>query len=203
MTLDKLPINWFDFFVIIVLLVGVLRGRKNGMSEELTPLLQWLAIVGAGAYFHEAVGLQIAAATVFSRLFAYLVAYLALAFAVKIFFTVLKRLSKGKLVGSDLFGGSEYYLGMVGGMVRFACMLIFALALLNARFFTYAEIKAMQNFQKEEYGSEFFPTLQTVQQQVFVKSLIGPRIKEHVSFLLIKPTAPEKKELKRREVDIP
>ena len=33
MNLDKLPINWFDFAVVIILLLGVSRGRKNGMSE--------------------------------------------------------------------------------------------------------------------------------------------------------------------------
>ena len=79
MTLDKLPINWFDFFLVAVLLAGVFRGRKNGMSEELMPLLQWLGIVSAGSYFYEMIGLQLAQATVFSLLFTYVAAYVAVA----------------------------------------------------------------------------------------------------------------------------
>ena len=45
MNLDKLPFNWFDFVLVVVLVVGVFRGRKHGMSEELLPLLKWLAIL--------------------------------------------------------------------------------------------------------------------------------------------------------------
>ena len=47
MTLDihKLPGNLFDGIVVVVLLVGVLRGRKHGMSEELISLIKWLMVV--------------------------------------------------------------------------------------------------------------------------------------------------------------
>ena len=203
MALDKLPIGWFDFAVVIVLLVGILRGRKNGMSEELMPFLQWLVILAAGAYFYEPLGVLIVQNAGTSLLFGYIVAYLVLAAAVKGVFTFLKRASKGKLIGSDVFGRGEYYLGMGAGMVRFACGLMLALALLNARLFSYAEVTAMQKFQMKEYGSEFFPTHQTIQQQVFVKSFIGPRIKESLGFLLIKPTAPEVKQLRRKELNLP
>ena len=116
---------------------------------------------------------------------------------------MLKRLSKGKLVGSDLFGGSEYYLGMAGGLVRFACVLIAALALLNARYFSPEEIKSTRAYREEVYGKDYFPGLMTAQQAVFEQSLTGPWIKTNLNFLLIKPTAPEKKELKRREADLP
>jgi len=203
MALDKLPIGWFDFAVVAVLLVGVLRGRKNGMSEELMPFLQWLVILGAGAYLYEPLGVFVIQNAGSSLLFGYIVAYLVLAAAVKGVFTALKRASKGKLIGSDVFGRGEYYLGMGAGTVRFACGLMLALALLNARLFSYAEVAAMQNFQMKEYGSEFFPTHQTIQQQVFVKSFIGPRIKESLGFLLIKPTAPEEKQLRRKELNLP
>ena len=203
MTLDNLPIGWFDFAVLIVLLVGILRGRKNGMSEELMPLLQWLAILGAAAFLYQPVGVFIAQIAGSSLLFAYIVAYLLLAAVVKGFFTLLKRASKGKLIGSDVFGRGEYYLGMGAGMVRFACGLVLAMALLNARQFSAAEVTAMQNFQMKEYGSEFFPTLHSVQEHVFVKSFLGPRIKEPMGVLLIQPTAPEVKQLKRKELDLP
>ena len=203
MALDRLPIGWFDFAVVIVLLAGLLRGRKNGMSEELMPVLQWLVILGVGAYLYQPFGVLVIQVAGSSLLFAYVVAYLALALAVKGAFTALKRVSKGKLIGSDVFGQGEYYLGMGAGMVRFACGLMLALALLNARLFSSAEVIAMQKFQMKEYGSEFFPTLQTFQQQVFEKSLIGPRIKESLSFLLIEPTAPEVKQLRRKELELP
>jgi hypothetical protein len=106
---------------------------------------------------------------------------------------------EGRLVGSDFFGRSEYYLGMVSGFIRFTCILLTFLAILNARYYTPTEVRAMERFQNDMYGSNFFPTWQTLQSTVFEKSLTGPFIKNNLSFLLIKPTAPESKDLHQKE----
>src|SRR6266851_3479980 len=106
MNLDKLPVNAFDIVLVAVLVAGVLRGRKHGMSEELLGLIKWLAI----------------------------------------------------------------------------------LALLNARLFSEREVKAMENFQNDVYGSNFFPTLHTVQSMVFETSFTGPLIRDYLGFVLIKQT---------------
>src|SRR5690242_21183065 len=44
---DALPIsfNWFDLVVVVVLLFGLFRGRRNGMAKEILPLMQWLVLV--------------------------------------------------------------------------------------------------------------------------------------------------------------
>ena len=44
-----MPFNWFDFVVLIVLGIGVFRGRQRGMSEELLGLFEWLTIVVVSA----------------------------------------------------------------------------------------------------------------------------------------------------------
>lgn len=82
-------------------------------------------------------------------------------------------------------------------------MMLAALALLNARYFSPTEVKAMEKFQDDVYGSNFFPTLHTLQSTVFERSLTGPWIKEHLSFLLIKPTEPENKQIKQKEYTFP
>ena len=51
-------------------------------------------------------------------------------------------------------------------------------------------LEAMAKFQNDNYGSQFFPTLSSVQSSVFEKSFLGPQIKKYASFLLIKPTFP-------------
>jgi adenylate cyclase len=50
MNLDALPINGFDLVLVVVLVLGVYRGRKLGMSNELLPLLMWLAILLLGVF---------------------------------------------------------------------------------------------------------------------------------------------------------
>jgi uncharacterized membrane protein required for colicin V production len=198
-SLSTLPFNWFDLVIVVVIIVGMQRGRKHGFSEELICLLKWLTIVFACAVMYLPLGTAIAASPAFNILSGYLIAYLGTALVIAALFAVLKSVLGGKLVGSDVFGRSEFYLGMFAGMIRFTCMLIVALALLGARAYNPAEIRDDVKYQNDVYGSNFFPKLYTVQAQVFDSSLSGPWIKTNLTFLLIKPTAPEKKELKRKD----
>lgn len=204
MSLDSLPVGAFDFVLVAVLALGVFRGRKHGMSEELLNLIKWIVIIFGCAFIYEPVGRFFSQSShVFSLFTCYLMAYVAGILLVLILFAGVKRALGGKLIGSDIFGASEYYLGMGSGFVRFACMLIAALALLNARYFSPNEIREMKNFQDDVYGSNFFPTLQTVQAMVFERSLCGPWIRDHLGFFLIKPTEPENKEIKQKEYQFP
>jgi len=199
----KLPFNWFDVLLVIVLFIGLHRGRKRGMSEELISLLKWLAIVIGGAFAYRPIGAAIANSPVFGLLSGYLMAYFAAALLIAVGFAALKKAVGGKLVGSDVFGRSEFYLGMMAGMVRFSCMLIACLALLNARSYTAGEIQSDIAVQNDLYGSTFFPKLYTVQAQVFDRSLTGPWIRQNLGMLLIAPTAPEHKQIKQKEFAVP
>jgi hypothetical protein len=204
MNLDQLPINLFDVLVIVSLGAGIARGRKHGMSEELLSLLTWLTILFGCRAIYEQGGQFIAAfTTMFGRLSCYLMAYLGGALLVVLLFAGIKRVLGGKLLGSDIFGRSEYYLGMGAGLVRVSCILLVGLALLNARYFNPIEVRAMEKFQDDVYGSNFFPTLHSVQSSVFDKSLSGQWIKQNLGFLLITPTAPEKKEYHQKDMFVP
>ena len=204
MSLDQLPFNGFDLAVVAMLIAGLARGRKHGMSEELMSLLSWLAILfGCAAVYEPGGELLEQFTSLFDRLSCYLLAYILGAVLVLLLFAGIKRGLGGKLLGSDIFGRSEYYLGMGAGLVRFSCVLLAALALLNARYFNPIEVRAMERFQDDVYGSNFFPTLHSLQATVFDKSLTGPWIKENLGFLLIKPTEPDKKELHQKDAIIP
>jgi len=66
----------------------------------------------------------------------------------------------------------------------------------------------MTKFQDENYGSQFFPTLQSVQSDVMEQSFVGSQARKYLSFLLIKPTAPAvpgaaTQQVKRREFSLP
>lgn len=203
MNLDALPVNVFDLGLVVLLLLGIMRGRKRGMSEELMDLVKWLALLWGCAYIYEPAGRLIAQSSPFSLLASYLIAYVGGVLVFLGSFALLKRGLGGKLVGSDIFGRSEYYLGMGSGLIRFGCMALVGLALLNARYFSPMEVKAREVTQNELYGSTFFPGLNSAQSVVFEKSLTGPWIKEHLGFLLIKPTQPANKDIGRRDAELP
>lgn len=199
----KLPINWFDVVVLVVVIAGITRGRKRGLSEELVTMLQWAFIMVGCAFLYRPAGQFLAQISPLSSLFCYIASYLVIAGVISAVFIMVKRTIGGKLIGSDVFGKGEYYLGMPAGAVRFACILMCVLAIVNARFYTESEIKAAEAYNKDVYGSNFFPGLYELQQDVFHHSLLGPAIRNHVSFLLIEPTPTEVKRLKRPELNLP
>src|SRR5262245_53545427 len=114
----NLPVNWFDFLLVAVIVLGLRSGRKHGMSDELMSFLMWITILIACAFLYQPVGLMISQSTVFSLLSSYLMAYIGLGLIISGIFAYLKRGLGGKLVGSDVFGASEFYLGMLAGSIR-------------------------------------------------------------------------------------
>ena len=196
LTMDKLPVNWFDAAVLLILSFGLFRGRKNGMTKELLRTLQWVAVVVACGLLYELAAQALINFASWDRPSSFVTGYLAIAFLVWVVFVGVKKIFAPRLTGSDVFGGGEYYLGMFSGMVRFACMLIFGLALLNAPVYTSAQIAAHEAYVKRwygggVYGGNYVPDLHTVQESVFKKSLTGPYIKDYLGPLLINTVPPD------------
>jgi uncharacterized membrane protein required for colicin V production len=201
--------NWFDGLVVGLLMFGLWRGRHNGMSGEILPLGRWLAIALGAGFGHALVGEQLlrfgVTKMVFGNYFdsetaALVTAYLLIALAAILIFSTLKHYFQKKLTeNNSVFGGGEYYLGMVAGVIRYASVLLVALALLNAPVYSAAEIQAQKTADNltfggglKGYNGNFFPKIYEVQDCVFKESLTGPQIKAHLSWLLINttPTAP-------------
>jgi len=191
---NGMSFNWFDMVVVVLLGFGLFRGRRNGMAKELLPLLQWLVLVPAcGLGYAMLAGLL--ASFITDKLWSCLVAYLALALAVFIVFVILKQQFAEKLVKSNFFKGGEYYLGMLAGTVRYACVLIFVLALLKAPVYSPAQIAQMKAYDQTNLGGgifkgNYFPHLFQIQDAVFKESFAGPQINDHLGMLLINTGLP-------------
>jgi hypothetical protein len=123
--------------------------------------------------------------------------YIAVIVGFKLAFALVKKQIGEKLVGSDVFGRSEYYLGMVAGAVRYTCVLIVVFAMIGARQYSPEEIRAEDNYQLQNYGAHFFPTMYNFQRQVFESAFTGRLSRQYAPFLLIHPTAPEEKGLRQ------
>ena len=195
MKFDPTRLSWVDLVIVVLLIIGVIRGRKRGMSEELLDLLKWLVMVVVAAQLYLPIADFLALNSMFSRLSWYLVIYLGLVFAIKLLFGMVKKRVGDKLVGSDIFGRSEYYLGMTAASIRYACVIIIAMAVMNARLFSKEEIEANRNMQFENFGTISFPTRASIQNEIFERSLIGNAVKNNLGLLLIKRTSPENKDL--------
>ena len=202
----KMLFNWFDVLLVLILLFGFWRGRKNGMSREFLKVSMWLTIVITAGFGHAMLGDLLIQQNVIKSIFgkqvtertaAYLSAYLLIALVVFLVFLFIRSRFKKKLEGSNAFGSSEYYLGISCGVIRWACITLFFLALLNAPVYSKAEIAAKEAYRNRWYGGgvkefkgDYIPTLDELQDAVFRDSLLGPMIKTGVSSLLVSGAPP-------------
>ena len=187
---SRLSVNWFDLVFVAVLIFGLIRGRRNGLSRELLPMLQWIALVIVCGMGYPSIADILTQQLAWGSTVSDVTGYLALGLIVVLIFGVLKRLFTERLVKNDTFKGAEYYLGMPAGMIRFACMLLAALALLNAPVYTQADITKKLATDRANFGGgtmsgSFFPSFNDVQAAIFVQSVTGHYIKNNLRLLLI------------------
>jgi uncharacterized membrane protein required for colicin V production len=183
--MNLMSFNWFDLVFLAVITIGVLVGRRRGMSCELLDLIQWLTIVVVSGFAYPFLGAKLAQFTGFSLTVSSILGYLSIALVLFTLFYFIKRLTGEKLVGSDTFGCAEYYLGMVAGGVRFFLILLFGLALFNAHQVTDQQLARQLRSQNEDLGAIYFPPYGSIQRSVFNASLSGQLIHEHLSSQLI------------------
>lgn len=192
----SLPVSWVDFVTIIVLCIGFVRGRKRGLSEELLDTLQWLTIIVVGAFFYRQVGDMMNQRPVLSLVTYYVMSYILIALVLSMVFMFFKKRFGQKLVESDIFGRFEFYGGMAAGSLRWLCMYFFVLSVLHAPQYGAEELALRKKAVEYNFGSDFFPSVDKIQAEVFGISLTGKSAEEHLARFLIDPASPEAKPLR-------
>lgn len=193
LSLDNLPVNWFDGALLLTIGFGVFRGRKNGLTREIIPTIEWVILITAAGLAYGFLAPFYTDTGGMSRLLGAIFGYLSIALVTFLLFSGIKKAIVPRLAGSNVFGSAEYYLGMASGMIRYACIVIFFLALLNARHYTSAEIAATKAYNMRWYGGgiysgDYVPDIHNVQQSVFKDSFTGPYIHDYLGMLLIQTT---------------
>lgn len=126
--------HWFDLVFLIIIVSGLLYGRKRGLSVELIPLVQWITLVIICGTFCEPIGAPIASLIEIQPNAAFVFTYLLLAAGVSyVFWQIKQTIAKG-LPGADYFGAAEFPLGAAAAAIRFICILFACLALLSSQY---------------------------------------------------------------------
>ncbi len=191
----NLSFNYVDAIVLIWLIVGLLRGRKRGMTQELLPCFKWLGIVLLGGYFNQPFAALIRhyGGAGYDAQWSSIAAYALIALGVSLLFALFKHLLADKLTGSDVFGRYEYYSGILAGLIRYACMLLAVLAIMHSRIITKAETDAIDAQMKKNLEDIHPPQYAygCFEQAVFFQSFSGRFVQADLSDLLL-PTVPPK-----------
>jgi uncharacterized membrane protein required for colicin V production len=185
--LKSLNVSVFDGILLAFLIVGIFRGRKRGISEEFLDVIQWLLVVIGAGLGYPALGHMLIQYAYFPAFFGNVMAYIIIGALIVLLFRMVKRGIGEKLVQGDVFGRYEFYLGMLAGFIRFACIAIFFLAIIHAKYSTPAERERVAKLQRDNFGSVSFPTLDEMQYSIFYQSASGNLIRTNLSALLIRP----------------
>ncbi|MGZ4963826.1 MAG: CvpA family protein [Limisphaerales bacterium] len=184
---SALNMNWFDLAVVVWLIIGVFRGRKHGMSQELLPLTQWIAFIVVASLFYIQIAHPLAQRTGLTLLPCAIAAYIFLGCFVFGLLGNLKKKLDDKFQEGDYFGSGEYYLGMTSGVIRFICILIAFLAVMNSRIITKTEREATLKMQEKNFEGVRFPTYGEVQNAVLFESATGNFVRAYLPNFLIAP----------------
>jgi len=188
-TTGSFPLSWVDFVTLLVLCIGFVRGRKRGLSEELLDTLQWIVIVVVGALFYRQLGDVINQRPVLSPVSYYLISYISIIVVTSSVFLFFKKRFGQKLVESDIFGRFEFYGGMGAGCVRWLCMYFVLLSMLHAPHYSEEELAQRKKDVEYNFGSDFFPSIDKIQAEVFTVSLTGQGAGKYLGQFLIDPSS--------------
>jgi uncharacterized membrane protein required for colicin V production len=178
-------LNWFDLVVITWLVIGIFRGRKNGMSQELLPLFQWIAVIIVASLTYMPAARMLVHYTGLTLLPCLLISYVFIGTMVYALLGKLKPMLDKTFQDGDYFGGGEYYMGMTSGVIRFTCIIVALLAMMNARIITKSERDATLRMQEKNFEGVRFPTYGEVQYAMLFESTSGSFIRDYMSNFLI------------------
>ena len=142
---------------------------------------------------YEVIGSWMARMTPFNLLWTSIIAYIAVASLIAAVFSYVKSAVGKKVVGSDVFGGAEYVLGALSGMLRAFCVVLMLISVMNSMYVSKEKRAKLAKVQRENFGTISFPSLGSLQEDIFVNSFSGPYIHHYLSDQLMHPIKLEHK----------
>lgn len=183
-----LSVAWFDLAALGVLAAGVVMGLRRGLSGELLPLAQWLAVFLLCGLTYEIPGVVLAPLAKIQPGIANVICYLALAAVILGGFALLRRAVGQKLLSQQQLGAWDAPLGALAGAARCACLLLVALALLNARYVSPEEEARLQTAGPGSLASAL--SVESIQHDALAGSRAGHFARAQLGGLFIKAQPP-------------
>lgn len=185
--MDRLAIhpNWFDWAALGWVLIGFVRGYQRGLSEEVLRILPWVLGILAAGFFHEKWGGELAGALGLGSIWSQAVVYAGIVAGCLLVFHGLRKWIGEKPVESGAFGWAERPLGMLGGALRYACMVVVLLALLNAPAYTGSELDAALRVIHQP-GARLYASGAEAKAGIMLDSWLGRFAREHFGSLIIR-----------------
>jgi len=179
-----LRLNMFDAVLAGALGWGIYQGKEHGASTTHVSVVQWMLIGLAGGFAGNLLG-SLMFSILGSAYWGQLTGYLLWIFIVAAFFAFLNSKGKGEWKDADWFGRLEYPLGVLGCVLKYFCIILTIMSILNAKHYSAEDIRKDRAWQIEEFGSALFPTFTMLNNTVFNTSFCGPYVKKAFSWAIL------------------
>lgn len=179
--------NWFDVCVLLAIGIGCWRGYHRGASEQLLPVVKWVAIVLIAAYTHRPLGFLLSRLSGLHMGVCHAAVYLAELTAILILFGWIGRTATDRIIAAQLFGKIEHYLGLLMGGLSAAAFMLLIVAVLNAFDMTPARLWLKANPDDPSFNALVYTVAERVEQDVVEQSVWGICLRRELGFLLATP----------------
>jgi hypothetical protein len=182
--------HWFDLLVIVAIGLGVYLNRHGNALHQIFGVIHWLAVLVVCAFLYKKPAMWLADATGMRPDIAALILYPLIVAAVYFLFGIKRRSLAKQADKVEMFGHREYHVAMAVGGLKAAIILFVGMAWINARYVTDADLHDYDVFCQDNFGGIHWPTLSTVQEDVFVDALSGRMARKYLSRVLVTPLPP-------------
>ncbi len=203
--------HWFDLVLVLAFGVSMYFYRHSNSVKQILGVLHWLLVFVISAFVYKYPASWLMQSFDMRPDVAALIIY-PLIVALFYFLLGVKRKSMARDADKvEMFGRQEYRVAMFMGALKTVAITLVVIAWVHGRYVTPFELEEYEKFCQENFGSIRWPTLSTVQRDIFSESFSGKAVEKYMKRLMVAavpPTAEQQaatiaKAAKEKEVKLP
>lgn len=179
--------NWFDMAVLFLVMLGARRGFRQGLSEELMGLLQWLVGLSLFGLWHVDWAHELSRFFGIRLVHGELLVVLGLLWGTFWLSSKLEKIWVENGFYFEIATGFDRLLGMFCGLLKSMCLAFALMALLSFPSFTKGDLMRSKEYQREWFGTLEFPTFGDLQQDVIAQSYTGKKVQHLLVAFMRRP----------------
>ncbi|MCX8108184.1 MAG: CvpA family protein [Verrucomicrobiae bacterium] len=180
-------LNWFDGVALVLLVMIAWAGYRHGAAEELLPTVQWWTIVYTAARTHVPLGFMLNRSSGVNLASCYVAVYLCETAVITLVFVWLRSVLGGRIAAAQLFGKADAALGFILGIGKWAGILTFLVAVLNAYDMSPRRKWLQQHGDEPTFEALAIAISERIHRDIVLDSVSGRLLRQKVPWLLATP----------------
>jgi uncharacterized membrane protein required for colicin V production len=206
--------HWFDFVLVIVLIVGFILGTRKAALAQVLSFFNWALALFICSFLYRAPALWLASCLSLQPDVMALVVFPLELVLVYLLLRIIRRKIASKKAENEPLGNSDHHVAKIAGPLRFMIFILIFMSWINGVYVTEKDLEDHRAFIRDNFGSISFPTLSTVKDDIFNGSYSGRFAKNHLNAILmtaiprveyvekpVSPVQPRERKVKLKELN--